>query len=273
MNKKITSSYLYAPNAWRDGREYCFYCGISCDDKFQKDDYVKKTFTNRDIVARPASNYVCGCCVEAMAGKANTVQVDGTTKTGRGGSPRMYSWLLSEAGKHAFTKRHLDYARSIVIEPPKPPFSIILSDSGQKQLIFRAPVNWSSEVFSVLLEEKVIDVHFFSFVKYLELATICSAAIGKKQLTDPNSFIAYKSVIDLYGTEENLEKWMEIYASPMGELAAWLCPGKKDARNEYIVSSRIQTEDCRSCGPIERKESGLRGKREEDGDQFLFDFA
>jgi len=267
-----TASYLFSKEKYNQGNEKCFYCGLFCDETYVKKDYVKKTFTNRDIVKFPGSNYVCGCCVESLAGLAKTKQIDGTVKTGRGGSPRICSWILTENKKIAMTKKHMRVLRRIILKPPKPPFSIILADSGQKQLIFRAPVNHDRNVFSVLLEEKTIEVNKDILKIYLDKAVIVSAAIGKIALKNPDQFINYKNVIELYDSELSLVEWLEIYTSPLGELAAWLCPGK-DESNGIIISKGIQTEISRSERSI--KESTRDGAESNQGrsDQVLLDFT
>jgi len=48
--------------------------------------------------------------------------------------------------------------RTILQEPPEPPFIACLAVSGQKYLVFKAAVNWNRERFEVLLEETPITV-------------------------------------------------------------------------------------------------------------------
>ena len=267
-----TASYLFDKTKHNSGDNKCFYCGIDCDNTYTKKEYVKHTFTNRDIVKYPGSDYVCGCCVESLAGLAETKQIDGTIKTGRGGSPRIYSWILTENKKLAMTKKHMKVLRRIFLNPPQTPFSIILADSGQKQLIFRAPVNHDRNVFSIMLEEKTIEVNRVLLKIYLDKAVIVSAAIGKIALKKPDQFINYKNVIEKYGSEVPLVEWLEIYSSPLGELVAWLCPGKEES-NGIIISREIQTEISKTERSI--KESTENGAESNQGgsDQVLFNFA
>jgi len=242
-NKMITASFLFSNKKYKNGEEKCFYCGLNCDKTYTKEEYVKNTFTNRDIVRYPGSNFICGCCVESLAGNYEVEQIDGIVKNGRAGQPRMYSWLLTEQKREAFTKKHLAFARENILNPPTPPFAIILADSGQKQLIFRAPVNYDKINFVVMLEEKYIKVNPIILNIYLEKAILCSAAIGKIALKNSDEFNNYKNIIEYYGSEVPLVEWMEIYNTPMGELAVWLCPGKKEAEeNGNVISRRISQE-------------------------------
>jgi CRISPR type IV-associated protein Csf1 len=270
----ITASYLFAPDKYNPGEHVCFYCGLPCDETYKKKEYVKNTFTNRDIVRYPGSDYVCGCCVASLITGDTTTLIDGDVKTGRGGSPRMYSWILSSSGNHAFSKRHIDFARESILNPPEPPFSIILADSGQKQLIFRASVNHDRERYVLLLEEKRIEVDTEILRDYLDKAVLCSAAIGKIALKDPDHFINYKNVIEFYGSEEPLIEWINIYSSPMGMLAAWLCPGKQEAQeNGNVISRRIPSEVGGISGPI-TEDAGDGGEScQGRSNQILFDLA
>ncbi len=267
-----TASYLFNKKKYNPGNNKCFYCGLDCDETYTKKEYVKHTFTNRDIVKYPGSNFVCGCCVDSLRGLSKTRQIDGTIKTGRGGAPRIYSWVLTENKKIAMTKKHLRVLRRICINPPAPPFSIILTDSGKKQLIFRTPVNYDRDNYALFLEDKKINVNKELLKGYLKKAIIVSAAIGKIALKTPDKFINYKNIIELYSSEIPLVEWLGIYASPLGELAAWLCPGKEES-NGIIISSRIQTEACGVKGPIEKFTGNGTENNQRRSDQVLLDFT
>ena len=62
----ITATELYAPNLVERGEHFCFFCGASCTDKFAAKKFVKPTFTELDLVARPGRECVCGPCIHAM---------------------------------------------------------------------------------------------------------------------------------------------------------------------------------------------------------------
>lgn len=270
----ITASYLFSPEKYNPGNLKCFYCGIDCDEQYKKSDFVKKTFTNRDVVKFPGSDYVCGCCVESMrTGGPDIILIDGDTKTGRSATPRMYSWVLTKEKTVGFSKRHLDFARGIILNPPDPPFCVILADSGQKQIIFRSPVNYDKNQFMILLEEKEIEVVPKLLSDYIGKATIVSAACGKKSLLNPDEFNNWKNIIDLYQSELPLVEWLKIYSSPMGELAAWLCPGKEEALNGNFVSGRIPEKISKNNGPKEETTGDGREGCQGRGDQILLDFA
>lgn len=274
LTKLLTASYLFSPEKHNPGEQRCYYCGLPCGDEFSKKEFVKPTFTNRDIVKFPGSDFVCGCCVASMDTFVDTTLVDGEVKTGRGGAPRTYSWVLSGSGNTAFSKKHFDYARQILSDPPAPPFSIVLSDSGKKQIIFRAPVNYDRERFVVQFEEEQIEIDASQWEYFLRTATIASAAIGKKALLNPDELMCFMSTVKYYGNEQPLEDWISIHNVPMAKVAAWVCKGKEDARDEDFVSTRIPAEAGRGDGlPEGERESGKTGGDQTGGDQLLFNFA
>lgn len=275
MEKTLTASYLFAPEQYISGNYVCFYCGLSCDDTYKTKQYVKDTFTNRDIVKYPGSEYVCGCCVASMATFAETVLIDGEVKKdGRSGAPRAYSWILTKHGNTAFSKKHMDYLRSVFNSPPTPPFAIVLSDSGKKQLIFRAPVNYDVSNFIVQFEDDQVLVDIHEWKRILPIATKLSAAVGKKALLDPCNFNTCLSCINYFGDEQPLEQWLAVYNTPVAKLAAWVCKGKDDARIEYSVKNGISekiVERVRSERTSAKQNTGRGGKT--TSNQLLLNFA
>jgi CRISPR type IV-associated protein Csf1 len=207
---------------------------------------LKKDFTNHDIVKCPTSKWVCGGCTMSLGGGTGDMpMLDGTTKaftTARGMSPRMYSWLLADGVKLAFTKAHIAIIRDILTHPeklPEPPFAVILADSAQKQLIFRAPVAWSRDSFPILLEDEEITVDPPELARRLELTAPIVAATGKPALLDI-TLSTYMAVDKYHGGKhlDTLEEWESISKEPLSRLAAWLAASKEDAKNEYPSNQR-----------------------------------
>ena len=233
----ITGSTLFAGERHIDGPYHCYYCGASCDSTHRSETYVKDSFTNRDIVKFPASPYCCVGCVDSLGmGDDSMLMIDGTSKVrqnARGMAPRMYSWVLSATESIAATKAHIRQLRATMLEPPVPPFAIILADSGQKQLVFRAPIAMDRHDYSLLLEDVPILLNVDELRDRVTLATMLCAAMGKPALLGEigyNSFFRYE---EYFGTTDGLEQWLRIREQPMSRLAAWLAPSKEDAQNEY----------------------------------------
>lgn len=276
----ITASVLYAGPDHRPGAYRCYYCGAECAEEHLTKTYVKDTFTNRDIVKFPGSPYVCVGCVQSMgAGDDRMVMIDGTVKireNARGMQPRMYSWVLTESGKVAATKAHVSLLREAVLDPPDPPFSIILSDSGQKQLIFRAPVAMDQHRFPVLLEDEVIEVDPEELEARIALAGPVVAALGKPALQGEVGISSYIRYAEYHGNTEGLEAWLAVREHPLSRLAAWLSPNKEDSQREYPKCDqcarvpergRVAAETGRTRGPQSAAATDGAGSGEGRGGQ------
>lgn len=227
----ITPSFLFAPEKNNPGKDKCYYCGNSCDDSYTKKEYVKPTFTNRNIVHYPGSDYVCGPCVESLSSDVDIELLDGEKRERQ--RVRGYSWIITKGKRIAATKRHIKQLREIVLSPPKTPFIIILSDSGQKQLIFRAPIAMNREYYPLLLEDAVINVRPEELKTMVIIAEKACAAIGKILLKNPEQVGAYIQAEKLYGNVVPLEAWINIYKQPVATVAAWLCRPKEECKNDY----------------------------------------
>jgi hypothetical protein len=275
----VTASELFAGRKHNHGDHNCYYCGASCDEQYKTADYVKDTFTNRDIVKYPQSKYVCIGCVESLGnGEDEMPYIDGTTKVrenARGMCPRMYSWILFPDHKLAGTKAHMKEWREILLNPPDPPFAIILAESGQKQLIFRAPIAMDKACFSILLEDEAIEVIPELLKERIEMCTPICAALGKPALEGDISFSSYTRYQEYYGEIESFEKWLAIRSEPLSRLAAWLSKSKEDAQNEYpnIECGKVSAGAGRTGG----QKSGASGNgavsNQGRGGQVLFDLG
>jgi CRISPR type IV-associated protein Csf1 len=272
----ITASYLFA-GFLEKGPYKCFYCGNDCNDKYPAKKYVGDKFTNRDVVRRPQSQYVCNCCAMANGkGKDEYEMINGEKKarqSSRGMEPRLYSWVLTQKKKLAATKSHIEQLRNTILSPPNPPFSIILSDCGQKQLIFRAPVSHSRDVYEVMLEDKIITVEPAKLQGLINIAKSVCVVTGKKML-DESENINY--AIKYYSVFEDLnhyEEWLKVKDQPLAKLAAWLIPNKEECTNEAINSGRIAAKNCGVSKPA-KKDGSIRGASPaRGGSQLYFDFA
>lgn len=208
----------------------CYYCGATCSDVHTTKFHVQDTFTNRDVVHFPGSAYICPGCVEASgAGPDEMEMLDGTIKVRenqRGMQPRMYSWIITPAQRWAATKAHIALLRAFIMDPREPPFVVVLADSGQKQLLFRAPVAHDRDRFPVMLEDQVIEVDREELGRALVAADTLAEAIGKPALLAPNSVSQWIACEAHHGTTSPMEAWGEWKNTPTGKLAAWLAKAK-----------------------------------------------
>ena len=277
--KYLTASMLFAGQSQCAGEYRCYYCGAYCDETYKTNEYVKSTFTNRDIVRFPGSEYVCFGCVESLGQGPDSIEmIDGTIKertTPRGMQPRMYSWVLTQTKKVAATKAHRKYLREIILNPPEPPFVIVIADSGQKQLIFRAPVAMSRDGYPLLLEDQRIEVVPAVLLERLKMTPPICAALGKPALLGEITTGSYVRYEEYHSSIDGLERWLRIREEPMSRLAAWLSPSKEEAQYEYpgIKRTGIQAK----TGGYNRSRSSNAGgnerRSEDDGRQLHLGFG
>ena len=255
----LSASLMFAEKQ-EIGNYHCYYCGALCDGIFLKKDFVKDTFTNRDIIKFPGSDYVCeGCVVSLGAGYEEMQMIDGTIKkreNDRGMQPRMYSWIITQSWKMAATKAHVKQLRETILNPPEIPFVIVLSDSGQKQLIFRAPVALSRDYFPVMLEDFTIMVNPEILKTRIDMAIKLSAAIGKVALTDCKKIQYALACEKYYGNIEPFENWLLYMSEPLSRLAAWLSKNKEEAQYEYPAIE---------CGTVQAEIGGAHRPTKKDG--------
>lgn len=252
----ITAPLLFS-GLKEQGNNHCYYCGALCDEKYYTKEYVKNTFTNRDIVKYPGSNYVCGGCVETFKMMPDEFEmIDGAIKIRESTriQPRMFSWVIMNGWKRPATKAHLKILRETILNPPKPPFCIVLADSGQKQLLFRAKIAFSCDIFPIMLEDDIILVSPFDLENRIKIATKLCAAIGKPALTNCN-FMQYAIRCEKYfGSIEPMESWLIVMNQPLSRLAAWLVKNKEESQNEYPTIERggISSKISGTYRPVEK---------------------
>lgn len=227
----LTGTQLFA-NIDPVGSYTCYYCGGICGTKHSVSEFVKPTFTNRDIILSPASDYVCSGCVCSLNERA-TITL-GTGEIRENQKTRLYTWVFTASGRTAYTKSHINMLRDIVLNPPSPPFGIVLAVSGQKQLLFRSRVAWDREVYPLLLEDEIVIVNTKILKDLLRFITPLVAAIGKVAISemDLNSAIRF---YEYFGgvNFEIFDQWKLIKDQPLSRLAIFLSPNQKEAQNEY----------------------------------------
>lgn len=211
------------------GAHRCFYCGAMCDESHSIGQWVKPTCTVRQYVMSPSSGFVCAGCAESMCEKSDAV-VWGESSPRRGVRIRCFSWVITAAGATAFTKAHVCMLAAICIKPPAPPFGIVLSDSGQKHLIYRGRINRGNAEIEVGLEEEIIHYDPSELAAVLANASGLCAACGKPPLMREPSATMFSACMDAYGNTELAERWAAAWASPVNRLAAWLTPGREQCR-------------------------------------------
>jgi CRISPR type IV-associated protein Csf1 len=227
----ITPSIFFDNKLYKHGKERCFFCGADCDETYSTKEYVKPKFTNRDIVYRPGSKFVCGGCVSSFQEKTEILMPDGELRTGQ--RIRQYSWVIEQDKKQAYTKAHIHLLRQIVLNPPEIPFAIILAESGQKHLVFRSKINLSKHEYIVMLEEEYISVNPIKLKEYMDFLILPISCIGKVAILQDFSISHLTKLEEVLkeNFESILNKILEYKSLPLFKLAVWLSPNKDDCNN------------------------------------------
>lgn len=213
----------------------CALCWGSCATGSPVADVLSDSFTD---FARVRGETLCDGCMM-------TLRADN-----REDQPRLYSWVLTDMAAKRYTKANLFELSAACINPPDPPYSIVLATSGQKHLLYLAPVNLSREVATVMLEQDSITFRPYVLAHRLSLCKRIAAACGKPALAD-SSPMRLAIALPQYFTkwESILEEWIEVGQQPLSRLAAWLCPNMERSQHEY-PSDVVATP---TPSPIERR--------------------
>lgn len=248
----VTATQLFANyNPPPDAAEICFYCAGRCDKTHKSADVVKSSFTALDTVTR--SDYVCGGCIEAFNEKATVTLLDGEIRTEQ--KTRLYSWIVYGGKRYGATKSHRAQILELCLSPPPSPYVICLSDSGQRQLLYRASV-CSGRVYAVVsLEGERIAYRPEQLAERVELMKQVCAATGKPALLEPITAQIGMRVVEYFGHAEILAAWSELQSDPLTKVAAWLCPPKEECQNEYRAVESERSEDrsdiAEAAGPAD----------------------
>jgi CRISPR type IV-associated protein Csf1 len=241
MTHKITPSQLFYPNSIL-GNKICYYCGNSCSDLYTTKEYVKKTFTNQNIVKSPSSKYICESCTIVFSDTLDELFINGELNHNK--KLRNYSWVFNSDFKMAYSKKHISKLREIILNLPDsltPPFVICLTDSGQKHLIFRSKVNWTKDEYFVTLEEENILVNPKELKKYIDTCIPLIAVSGKTFVADfklHSIYITSQLSIRFKDSELLLNNFLALKNLSLLKLAVWLSPNKEEC-NGLLESAGI----------------------------------
>lgn len=264
----------------------CFYCGTACDaEKHPTSAYVKNSFTAINTVSCPGSPAVCEGCVLSLKQDATITLIDGETRDGQ--HMQGYSWLIFDNIAHAATKAHLDRIRALCLNPPQPPFAVVLSDSGQTHQLYRGVVNHGRETVVVTLEGLKVACRPDELRDRLALCGKLVAATGKPAMAEPVSTRFAVAVAEYFRDGVSLvEEWERVREQPLSRLSAWLCPNKETSQHEYPCEFDDETKTADAGhggatakaggdrGPAVKPAGGHRKGRDQGrGDPLLFDLG
>lgn len=213
------------------GPHRCFFCGGSCGEETPSGKFVKDSFTGLDTVT--FSPFVCFGCVASQGEQSDIKMACGELRSAQ--KVRGYSWVITSESRVAATKAHREFLFDSILNPPNPPFAIVIADSGQKHLIYRSVVNWDREFFCVGLETEQIQVDRSKVAARMGLVRSVCAVVGKPVLTEKMSAHAGMMLFETLG-QEVMDRWFSVRSDPLTRLMIGLCPKKEDCVNGYIAS-------------------------------------
>lgn len=224
----LTATIFFDKSLYKEGDNFCYYCGAKCDNSYSTKDFVKDIFSGRDSIPYPNSEYVCTRCAESFSENSTIEMIDGEIRTNQ--RIRQYSWFITNQKKLAFTKAHIHIIRDILLNIPDPPFTFIFAESGQKHLIYRSKIALDKNEFYVMLEDNYILVNVEKLnvrIKFLEKLI---AVFGKVAILGELSISLGEKLFALHGkeTENILEKFEKIKNEELTKLAVWLSPNKEE---------------------------------------------
>lgn len=202
------------------GAHRCFFCGAPCDESYPRDKHISDTFTGWGDVAFSRSRFICSGCVIA------------TDEADRSLRPRMYSWIITASSALRYSKGKIPEIRQWCLAPPTPPFALVVAVSGQKHLLYRAPVNHVSGIVTAQVELEQVTYRPSELSARLSLAMEICAASGKPALAEPPTGGLIARLAQGGASIESIEKWFTVCAEPLSRLCAFICPPKEESQNE-----------------------------------------
>lgn len=149
----------------------CWLCGGPTEGKgWPWRTAISPTFTNHTLAAAPWSDTVCQPCAYMSSGDAWREYVatrpDQGWKSVHPLSWRTYSHVFAASGLHYSPKR--DEWKGVLLDPPAPPFLMLVAESGQKHIVFRGQVAYDPAIYPLQLEETRVFVQRDQLARCIE---------------------------------------------------------------------------------------------------------
>lgn len=150
--------------------DLCWLCGGATDGVgWPQKTAFAPTFTNFNLAVVPSSQSVCQACVAMAQNETWNLYLAAHPELGLKSGKRMgwryYSHLFTPNSHESPSRERW---RELLLDPPEPPFIMCMSESGQKQLIFRCQIAHSRDEFPVQVEEDSIVLNRSAFSGVLE---------------------------------------------------------------------------------------------------------
>lgn len=141
----------------------CWLCGAKGITGYPRKKSIKPTFTDANLSKAPWSEVVCDACTWAISRC----------------ELRNYSIIATGRSMVHATRQEL---RDALQNPPEPPFFIVVAESGQKWLHYKAQVNYSRSVLRVQFEDLSVRVEPCNFASIVEIVERMLAVFSKSEV-------------------------------------------------------------------------------------------
>lgn len=146
----------------------CFLCGEPIQEGIPTKHVFSDVFTDWNRSKYPIGTHVCPACSFTIL----------TNPKGRV-SLRNFSFVAADK---LYLPNRIEM-RQFLIEPPNPPFLIVLAVSQKKHLAFKGTVSYSRDIFTVMLEETEVIINRKEFARLLEVVEHFLFAFTKTEIT------------------------------------------------------------------------------------------
>jgi len=148
----------------------CYLCAKSPADKPLS---LQDSFTGHSKAKVPNSKFLCQQCAWVIPMRVKYYNPNSQKEVllfSRG-----FSWLLSKQESYPiFTGDRVNQLpsrakiRQWILDPPEPPFTIAIAESGQKHILFLSQEAHNKNRFPVLFELSLLDIDRVQFTQYLQ---------------------------------------------------------------------------------------------------------
>ena len=156
----------------------CWLCGSDLGGTgVPRESAIKDTFTDHDKCASPRSTHLCRACVFCFSER---VPWPGRDKLQR---MRNYSHFVIGGQWLPLSKGDKAQMREILLAPPEDEWLGVVAESGQKHLIFRAPVALGASRCAIQFEEQQLAYAPRDLARELEvIETLYQAGFSKAEI-------------------------------------------------------------------------------------------
>lgn len=168
------------------GSAACWLCGGAVGETgWPREAAIPTTFASHNLAAAPRSDSVCEACAALAGGETwqryLAERAPPGVKAWGQASWRSYSHLFAAPEHHECPTP--ERWRAILLDPPEPPFLAAVSLTGQKNLIFRAPIAFSRDLFGIQFEETRVTIGRAALAAVLaHVEALTALGIAKEQV-------------------------------------------------------------------------------------------